>query len=74
MSGTKVMDREVGSETFFCPNCRQTTECRLLRYREWFTLYWVPIVPMRDVARAVECSVCRQKYKEPIPFRSGTGV
>ncbi len=46
---------------FNCEHCHNTTPFNLVRYREWFTLYWIPTIPYKTFYRA-ECPICEYGY------------
>jgi hypothetical protein len=51
---------------FYCPNCQAREDYALKQVRSWFTLYFIPIFPLGGGQRYVECSRCRQAYKESV--------
>jgi tetratricopeptide (TPR) repeat protein len=34
--------------------------------KKWFTLYWIPIVPLGEIGRAVVCCICQSQFREEI--------
>ncbi|WP_108867695.1 TerB family tellurite resistance protein [Aquimarina aquimarini] len=48
-----------------CPNCNNgNLENKL--YRRWFTLFFIPIIPLDVVDRFYECDSCKSAYNEGI--------
>jgi hypothetical protein len=42
-----------------CPNCSNDTWLQLTRYRKWFTLFFIPVVPYSS-KHLLLCEVCSQ--------------
>lgn len=42
-----------------CPTCNNDTWLQLYRYRKWFTLFFIPVIPYSS-AHFLSCSVCSQ--------------
>ena len=43
---------------FHCPNCSMPQKYRRRTLRTWFTLYFIPVIPLRKVAEYVQCQSC----------------
>ncbi len=56
--GTKVRKKTVNSGQFFCPRCRAMRTYNHQKGTRYFTLYFIPLIPMGDVGEFIECSVC----------------
>ena len=48
-----------------CPNCDNGNLVNKL-YRRWFTLFWIPLIPLDVVDRFYECDGCSSAYSEDI--------
>ncbi|WP_420574484.1 zinc-ribbon domain-containing protein [Kordia sp.] len=48
-----------------CPNCDNGTLVNKL-YRRWFTLFFIPVIPLDVVDRFYECNNCKSAYNEKI--------
>ncbi|WP_430412261.1 zinc-ribbon domain-containing protein [Kordia sp.] len=48
-----------------CPNCDNGSLVNKL-YRRWFTLFFIPVIPLDVVDRFYECSNCKSAYNEKI--------
>jgi len=48
-----------------CPNCDNGNLVNKL-YRRWFTLFFIPMIPLDVVDRFYECSNCKSAYNEKI--------
>ena len=42
-----------------CPNCNNDTWFQLWRYRKWFTLFFIPLIPY-STTHFLSCGVCSQ--------------
>jgi tellurite resistance protein len=54
-----------GSEggQFFCPDCAERRPYLHRRVRRFFTLYFIPLIPLDLVGEYVECQSCTSTYK-----------
>ena len=48
-----------------CPNCDRGNLINKL-YRRWFTLFFIPVIPLDVVDRFYECDHCKSGYNEKI--------
>jgi len=51
------------NSVFHCPTCGPDTGCRHRRVRRFFTLYFVPVIPLNLAGEYVECSRCKGTYR-----------
>ena len=52
--------------TFFCPSCQAERPYAQKTVRRFFTLYFIPIIPLDKVGELVECSQCRKQYRPEV--------
>ncbi|MDQ3334481.1 MAG: TerB family tellurite resistance protein [Myxococcota bacterium] len=54
-----------GSEggQFFCPDCEGKESYRHRRVRRFFTLYFIPLIPLDLLGEYIECQRCTSTYK-----------
>jgi hypothetical protein len=65
--GFKVRFKTVLQGAFFCPTCGGDRPFEQKQGRRWFTLFWIPVIPLKEVGEQfVECSTCRQAYKTSV--------
>jgi WD40 repeat protein len=57
--GWRTCESTTGSGTFQCPHCRTMQFYRHVTYRRWFTLYFLPVIPLGRVGEQVECQGCQ---------------
>jgi tellurite resistance protein len=60
--GLSVFFRTVGQGDFHCPNCGGDRHYRQRVARRWFTLFFVPVIPLNRVGEVVECATCRTRF------------
>lgn len=56
--GTRGLTSTVDEGTFHCPRCGPGKRFKLMVVKRWFTLYFIPIIPMGQAGRYVECKGC----------------
>jgi hypothetical protein len=62
--GTYVTKKILESGQFYCPGCKQHRGYNLRRPKKWGHLYWIPIIPMEELDRYVECTSCNKAWTE----------
>jgi hypothetical protein len=63
--GTKDRRRVEAQGQFLCPKCGVKRDYEVISLREWFTLFFIPILPTaNDEVREdfVECRKCNSAY------------
>ena len=63
--GTRDRRKVVAEGDFLCPKCGVKRDYEVISLREWFTLFFIPILPTannegREVF--VECGMCKSTY------------
>ncbi|MCB1040221.1 MAG: zinc-ribbon domain-containing protein [Acidimicrobiales bacterium] len=74
--GTKVRTKVLRALVFACPNCRTDRRGVVLLLRRWFTLFFIPIVPMAKIGEAVRCETCKGTFRTDVlgrPTAAETG-
>lgn len=49
---------------FFCPQCRGDSDYRRLALRRWFTVFFIPLIPLARQGTCVECTQCRTTFTD----------
>jgi len=45
--GTKRKFKNLGAlENCHCTRCNNTSDWNFMEYRDWFTLFWIPVFPI----------------------------
>ncbi len=63
--GTKGRRKVERSGLFMCPKCGLERCYQLISIKEWFTLFFVPILPTannEEMEEFVECGTCKSTY------------
>ncbi len=62
--GSYVTKKIIGTGQFYCPKCQVHRAYSLRRPKKWGHLYWIPLIPMEELERYVECDQCKSAYRE----------
>jgi tellurite resistance protein len=60
--GLTAVSRTVGEGTFHCPQCGGDRAFRRRAGRRFFSIFFVPLVPLWRLREAVECRACRGRF------------
>jgi hypothetical protein len=60
--GLRVLFSTLGDGLFHCPHCGGDRQYRRRSGRRFFTLFFIPVIPLNSVGEFVECSVCHHRY------------
>ena len=64
--GTKRKFKNLGAlENCHCSRCNNTSDWNFMEYRDWFTLFWIPVFPISGRKEYLECPICHQAYEVP---------
>jgi len=64
--GTKRKFKNLGTlENCHCSRCNNTSDWNFMEYRDWFTLFWIPVFPISARKEYLECPICHQAYDVP---------
>ena len=61
--GLRVFYRTAGQGTFHCQRCGGDREYRHKLGRRWFTLFFIPVIPINKAGQHVQCAVCGTRYR-----------
>jgi hypothetical protein len=65
--GTKGVTSVSEAGRFFCPGCGMTEQTYVRKVvRKFFTLYWIPLIPMGKLGEYLECQRCGNAYDEQV--------
>ncbi|MDX6286701.1 MAG: hypothetical protein QOG53_2186 [Frankiales bacterium] len=64
--GWKVLFKTLAEGMFHCPNCDGDRHYRQRSARRWFTVFWIPAIPLKQLGAFVECSTCQCSYDERV--------
>jgi tellurite resistance protein len=60
--GLRVFYRTVSQGTFHCSKCGGDRQYRLRAGRRFFTLFFVPIIPLSKTGEHLQCLTCKTRY------------
>jgi uncharacterized tellurite resistance protein B-like protein len=60
--GTRGVKSTIKSGNFNCPQCEQSTPYRHRKVRNFFTLYFIPLIPLNSAGEYVECGQCKGTF------------
>jgi hypothetical protein len=60
--GLRVFYRTMARGIFYCRRCGGDREYRHRAGRRWFTLFFLPVVPLNQVGEHVQCTTCQTRY------------
>jgi hypothetical protein len=67
--GTKAKFETISQGMFYCPHCQAQRSYSLKRGKKYFSLYFIPIIPMGDLGEFVECDACGITYAPAVLTR-----
>ena len=63
--GTKDRRKVLTDGEFICPGCGVERDYEVISIKEWFTLFFIPILPTANNEgreKFVECKTCKKVY------------
>lgn len=63
MWGFKVRSKMLGEGQFHCPHEGGDRAYRQMQARRWFTLFFIPVIPLKVLGEYVECTSCGRTYE-----------
>ncbi len=70
--GFRVRGTAIGTGTFFCPQEGGDREYQRQRLRRWFTLFFIPLIPLNVLGEAVHCTSCGGDWDPAVLARPTT--
>ena len=64
--GSTHLRSEIDKGEFFCPSCKGPAPFAKKRVRKFFTLYFIPVIPLSVAGEYVECERCKSKYEPDV--------
>jgi hypothetical protein len=61
--GWRTRLKGVGGGVFFSPAAGRDAPYRLVEARRWFTLFWIPVIPLKRLGTFVECGLTKATYE-----------
>jgi hypothetical protein len=60
--GWRARRKTLSEGMFHCPNCGGDRHYAHKQARTWFTLFFIPLIPLKVLGEFVECQTCQQGY------------
>ncbi len=60
--GVKTTEVTASEGTFACPRCQTVQNYRHVVLRRWFTLYFLPVIPLGRLGEQIECQACFSRF------------
>lgn len=64
--GSRGITSSLAKGLFHCPQCEQQRSYDHKKVRRFFTLYFIPLIPLENLGEYVECQFCKGTYKEEV--------
>jgi zinc ribbon protein len=64
--GRRNRPKVVQRGSFTCPRCGPGREYEHKQVRRWFTLYFIPIIPLGTAGEYVECRSCAGTFRPEV--------
>ena len=61
--GTRGVTTTPDRGTFHCPQCGAERDYAQKRVRRFFTLYFIPLIPLDQIGEYIECGVCAGTFE-----------
>lgn len=61
--GTRGITMSSKAGTFHCPECNAQRQYQHKKVRRFFTLYFIPLIPLDVLGEYVECAGCQNTFK-----------
>ena len=70
--GTKVIGKTLKSGTFVCPRCNMERTYLLKQNKKYFSVFFIPLIPLNNVGDTLECTFCKTAYVPNASFLGNT--
>jgi hypothetical protein len=64
--GTRHKFKTVGSGEFFCPHCQRPRPYDHKRGKNYFSLYFIPLIALNESGEFIECRHCGMSYNTEV--------
>lgn len=69
IAGLRARNTTAGTGVFWCPNEGGDRRYHRMRSRRWFTLFFVPLIPLGQHREWVRCAACGATYDTDVLAR-----
>jgi tellurite resistance protein len=67
--GWKTVFRVIGSGVFSCPACGADRNYERRRAQRFFTLFFIPLIPLKTIGEFVRCTYCKNDFRDSVLAR-----
>ena len=60
--GWRVRKKTIGTGVFFCPGEGSDRKYEHKQARRWFTIFFIPLIPLKELGDFIECTSCENTY------------
>lgn len=60
--GTRGVNKTIERGVFDCPQCERDCDYNYIQVKRYFTLYFIPLIPLGSAGEYVECLDCRSTF------------
>lgn len=60
--GTKTIPSVIKTGEFNCPNCQNKRNYTLKRFKKYFHIFFIPLIPTDNLGDGLECGYCLTNY------------
>lgn len=64
--GTRSVTTTLEKGSFYCPHCDQRASYRHQKVTKFFTLYFIPLIPIKTLGDYVECDKCNCSFVKSV--------
>lgn len=72
--GFRTFFRTIAEGDFFCPKCGGDRGFKRREARRWFTVFFIPLIPLQKQGVVVRCATCGMNYNEAVLNRPTTAA
>ncbi len=64
--GSKVRYKTLSTGQFYCPHCKAQRAYELRQARNWFSMYFIPVIPLNKIGEFVTCLTCGTNFQADV--------
>ena len=64
--GTTIRFKHLAEQDFFCPSCGGDRRGVLEVARRWFSVFFLPIIPLGELGESVRCTTCGHRFERSV--------
>jgi hypothetical protein len=64
--GTRLRHKKIGEGEFFCPKCQANRLYHHKKAVRYFTLYFLPVIPIQQLGDFIECQTCGVAFEPAV--------